>query len=81
MKWFPHGVRLVIASGSVAAFLGGWIMLGHASKPVDASAQPAPVQYSAPAPLPNARRSPGLQPLPQPRNSTVPLPRLRTRSS
>lgn len=82
MKWFPHGMRIVIASGSIAAFLGGWIMLGHSSKPVDASAQPAAAapQNVQPAPLPNSRRSTGLQPLPS-RNSTFPLPRLRTRSS
>jgi hypothetical protein len=88
MKWFQNGLRLIIAAGSVTGFLGGWVLLAHAGKPVEAA--PAPAQAApAPAQLPELaplEPVPQLQPLPtivpsQPGASLSTQPRLRTRSS
>ncbi len=83
MKSFLNRLRIFIAAGSVAGFVGGWALLAHAGKPVDAAA-PAPVEQVAPA----SQQSQGsfrprqLQPLPslsQP--SFRVMPRLRTGGS
>ncbi|MBI1802438.1 MAG: hypothetical protein HY259_00185 [Chloroflexi bacterium] len=84
MKWFPHGLRIVVASGSMAAFLGGWVLLAHAGKPVSANPPPAiaGLEVAPLAPLPSLRPSAGIQALPSLRGgSTVPQLRLRTRGS
>ncbi len=83
MKSFLNSLRIFIAAGSVAGFVGGWALLAHAGKPVDAAA-PAPVIQSAPVlqPSQNFTAPQRLQPLPsftQPNFSVA--PRLRTGGS
>lgn len=84
MQLVKYSIRLLIATGSVLGFLGGWVLLAHAEKPAATSA-PAPIAAPAPAQLPTLAPSftaPGssLQALPQsPRFST--MPRMRTRGS
>ncbi len=87
MHFVKYGIRLLIATGSLLGFLGGWVLLAHAEKPAT-TVTPAPVVAPAPAdvvPAAPAFTAPNsgfqsLQPLPsQPRFST--MPRMRTRGS
>jgi hypothetical protein len=74
-----HGVRLLIGLGSVASFVGGWVLLAHAPKPV-ANANPTSPVIASPDP---AFRAPGdLQPFRSlPNAPTFFGPRLRTHGS
>ncbi len=79
MKIFRFFLKIWIVLGSLAAFLGGWVLLGHSGKPVAVQAGTSPTGGSAPAnvsqlaplptlaPLPSLSSSPsqGLQPLAQ----------------
>lgn len=38
MNKYQHKLRLFIAAGSAAGFLGGWALLAHAGKPVASGA-------------------------------------------
>ncbi|HMK08652.1 MAG TPA: hypothetical protein VK449_06425 [Anaerolineales bacterium] len=72
------GVRWLMAVGSVTGFLGGWVLLAHAPKPVPEAVTPPADVGSAPTFL--APR--GLQPFSRlPNGFTFPEPRLRTRGS
>ncbi len=85
MDHFKTSLRLLIATGSVMGFFGGWVMLAHAGKPV-AAVPPAGMVEAAPlptlAPLPDlnnpATRMQPLQPMPL---FSAASPRLRTRGS
>jgi hypothetical protein len=95
-KAFQTLLKVWITVASVAAFLFGWIVLGHSGKPVSASASTTPLDTTtsqlAPLPtlppLPSLSSSGGntLQALPliqsqvQQPSSSF-LPRLRTRGS
>lgn len=92
MKWFQNSLRILMAAGSIAGFFGGWAILAHAGKPVDAVPQvdAAPPAELAPLDLPSlAPQGPvpsQLQPLPSLPPSQAPSnfgarPRLRTRGS
>ena len=76
---WQNGLRLLIATGSLVGFVGGWILLAHAPKPVAAdtgsSSQFAPAlqQPADLSPLPS------LQPL-SPQQFQVPATRFRMRS-
>jgi hypothetical protein len=82
------GIRLIIGMGSVVGFLGGWVLLAHAPKPVGEApttrveiAAPAP-EFLAPQPGDPFQGSQGLVPLPTFRNSPFTMtPRLRTHAS
>ncbi len=89
MKSPKNRIRILIATGSAVSFLGGWVLLAHAPKPVPADNS---VQLVAPAPLPTldfnslapqgsiAPNAQPLQPLPSaPQFRT--MPRLRTHGS
>ncbi len=87
MQLVKYSVRLLIATGSLLGFLGGWVLLAHAEKPASTVA-PAPIVAPAPeqvAPVVPSFTSPNtgfqsVQPLPStPRFST--MPRMRTRGS
>jgi hypothetical protein len=84
MQLVKYSIRLLIATGSLLGFLGGWVLLAHAEKPAPVNV-PAPIAVPAPtlAPLPAPSfGSQGFQPLPSqpmPRFSTS--PRMRTRGS
>jgi hypothetical protein len=91
MKFFKHGLRLMITGGSVAGFLGGWVLLSHSPKPVPAGSassaaavEPLATELPTLAPLPsldNGNFSP-LQPLPSlPQASFQRMPRFRTGGS
>ena len=82
-------MRILVASGSLAAFFGGWALLAHAPKPASADvAVPADVpQIEQPqtlptlAPLRSTSRQ-RVQPLPQIQPQRVQrLPRMRTGGS
>lgn len=87
MKHFKMSLRVWIAVSSVVGFIGGWALLAHAPKPVQAS-QLSPSTQVELAPLPTLAPLPSLssqgntlQQLPsfsQPRAS---FPRLRTGGS
>lgn len=79
MQLVKYSIRLLIATGSLLGFLGGWVLLAHAEKPASTVA-PAPIVAPAPAfTAPNSGFQ-SIQPLPsQPRFSNV--PRMRTRGS
>ena len=79
MKGIQHILRVLVLAGSLGGFFGGWALLAHAGKPVDA--QPAP--EVAPASLPPLNfDQPSLAPLPSlPSSSGSIMPRLRTRGS
>jgi hypothetical protein len=73
------GIRLLIGTGSMAAFLGGWVLLAHAPKPVGATTAPI-VQIDPP--LPQFAAPQGLQLFPNLRNQpSFIMPRLRTHAS
>ena len=83
MTYFKKSLRALIATGSVAGFLGVWALLGHVGhiaqvQPPPAVAMPAPSSGSVPGDrLPSA-----LQPLPSlPRSGLAMRPRLRTGGS
>jgi len=83
MTRFKNSLRTLIATGSVAGFLGVWALLGHAGhlaqvQPPPAVVVPAPSSSSVPGDrLPSA-----LQPLPSlPRSGLAVHPRLRTGGS
>ncbi len=81
MKSFLKSLRVFIAAGSIAGFIGGWALLAHAGKPV-AAAAPAPAAQVAPLPAQNFRTPRQIQPLPsfsQPSFGFT--PRLRTGGS
>lgn len=69
-KWF---IRLWLGVASLAAFISGWLFLGHSGKPVDAAgaganaAQPqiAPLPTLAPLPSINSRSGSAMQPFTQ----------------
>ncbi|MGE5141077.1 MAG: hypothetical protein ACM3JD_16540 [Rudaea sp.] len=79
-KNWQNGFRLLIATGSVMGFMGGWVLLAHAPKPVaaDSAAQSqiAPVIQQQPADL---SPLPSLQPL-SPQQFQQPVTRFRMRS-
>jgi hypothetical protein len=85
-KSFQTLLKAWIAIASLGAFLGGWILLGHSDKPVEASAlsggggstelKPLPTL----APLPSFNSS-SLQPIQQQAPASSFVPRLRTRGS
>jgi hypothetical protein len=53
MKPFKASLRVLIATSSVAGFLGGWALLAHSPKPAQASQQPpAQVEQTQLPPLP-----------------------------
>jgi hypothetical protein len=93
IKIFRFFLKIWIVLGSLAAFLGGWIMLGHSGKPVtdvqaadpNAASQLAPLPTLAPLPSlsSGSTSSQGLQPLAQQPSSgsSTFRPRLRTRGS
>lgn len=73
------GLRLLIGLGSAVGFLGGWVLLAHAPKPVGEVIVP---RAAASAPEPGFLAPRGLQPLPSlPDGFTFPAPQLRTRGS
>lgn len=86
MTRLDASLRIVIAAGSVGGFLGGWALLSHANKPVEAQAPAQSESAPEAAPLPTlAPRNSGpsrVQPLP---NLQLPRStgqfRLRTRGS
>jgi hypothetical protein len=86
MKPFQNLLKFWIAAGSLAAFMGGWIILGHSGKPVEpglavgdtSAAQLAPLPTLAPLASGSAR---SLQPLTQSPNTSFAQPRFRTRGS
>jgi hypothetical protein len=83
MKNFQNSLRLMIATGSLLGFFGGWVLLAHAGKPAQMDS-PSPVVAPAPsinqpALTPNNRVPSRLQPLPSSRSQSV--PRLRTGGS
>ncbi len=80
MRSFLNTLRVFIAAGSVAGFVGGWALLAHSGKPVDAAA-PAPAVQEAPQPLPAFRTPRQLQPLPSLSQPNFVVPRLRTGGS
>ncbi len=83
MKSFLTSLRVFIAAGSLAGFVGGWVLLAHAGKPVDAAA-PAPAMQVAPSPFGQQNfNTPGqLQPLPSLSQPSFRIaPRLRTGGS
>lgn len=57
------GIRIWIATTSVASFMGGWVLLAHAPKPAPTINRPT---ISAPASTP----LPTLPPLPSPNNQS-----------
>lgn len=62
-NWFKIFVRLWIGLTSLAAFIGGWIFLGHSGKPVSAAslnAQDAAGQVQSLQPLPTLEPLPSL---------------------
>jgi hypothetical protein len=90
MKSLLTKLRLLIAAGSLAGFLGGWVLLAHGPKPVEsgaAAANPPAAQVPGPLPTldiqslaPDGDVPSGLQPLPAlPPQSA--MPRLRTSGS
>lgn len=86
MKPFQNLLKTWIAVGSMAAFMGGWIILGHSGKPVDVSAAAAANNTTTLASLPtlaplSSTTSRSLQPLAQSPNASVSVPRFRTRGS
>ncbi len=78
MKAFFSSLHLLIAAGSIAGFLGGWVLFAHSGKPVEAAA-PAPVVAPAPSFAPSNAPF-RLQPSLPPSNFSS-GPRLRTRGS
>jgi len=86
MKRLLKYLRAIIAAGSVMGFLGGWVLLAHAGKPVTVSAPPpitAPAPSFDPAPLSPLDSGPStLQRLPAlPSTRPMMRPRLRTGGS
>ena len=85
MKRFKTGFRVWIAISSLIGFMGGWALLAHSPKPVQAS-QPAPIITTAPLPtlepIPSLRSSnrnvQPIRPIPQ---IQMGFPRLRTGGS
>jgi hypothetical protein len=85
-NWFRWLIRTWIGLISLAAFLFGWIFLGHSGKPVDASSQNVPPGNVVPlptlAPLPSLNDGSFTQPLPQQQPSIqFARPMFRTRGS
>jgi hypothetical protein len=95
MKPFQNLLKTWIAIGSMAAFMGGWIILGHSGKPVDTSViagtNTTDTTTSQLAPLPtlaplgsvgnSAGSSINVQPLAQSPVTNFSQPRFRTRGS
>lgn len=82
--WLRNLIKIWIVVTSAAAFLVGWILLGHSGKPVQAGALGQPAQQLAPlptlAPLPDLSSGTGLQPMQQQPSFNF-SPRLFTRGS
>lgn len=82
LRPLTNTLRVMIAGGSVAAFVGGWAFLAHA--PIASEQNTSPASDSVPdsdAPAPLLRPSqnntlPGLQALPTPRRRSS-LPQLQ----
>ncbi len=74
---------MLIAAGSVAGFVGGWALLAHSGKPVDAAAPQPVINQAASNPLrPQDLIGRQVQPLqPLPSLGQFSAPRLRTRGS
>jgi len=92
MKPFQNLLKTWIAVGSMAAFMGGWVILGHSGKPVDTSTVSITFDNSTSplAPLPTlaplgatTSSSRNLQPLTQSQvpSTSFTQPRFRTRGS
>ncbi len=89
-KSFQNLLRTWIAVGSLTAFLGGWIILGHSGKPVELSAGGAtanttsllpPLPTLAPLTSTTNNNNRSLQPLQSAPNTSFTQPRFRTRGS
>lgn len=87
MKHFKLSLRVWIAVSSVVGFIGGWALLAHSPKPVQASQGNSTTQVEL-APLPtlaplSSFRSQGdsLQQLPSFSQPMASFPRLRTGGS
>ena len=85
-----NGIRVWIATTSVASFMGGWVLLAHAPKPAPTINQPA-ISEPTPTPLPTLPPLPSLnkqsngvrqlQPLQPAQPSPIFQPRMRTSGS
>ncbi len=86
MRSLFNSLRVLIAAGSVAGFVGAWALLAHSGKPVSAAAPQPIINNFSPAPL-RPQDLPGVQvqPLQQLRPLTslgsFTAPRLRTGGS
>jgi hypothetical protein len=85
MKHFKPILRIWIAFCSLVGFFGGWAMLAHSPKPVQAAQSAAvgqPIQLAPLPPMPSFNQTgSNLQPIPfQPQTSFV-MPQLRTGGS
>ncbi len=90
MDKFQRKLRMLIATGSVVGFLGGWTLLAHAGKPVAVNTPSAPPAVVTPLTLPplnfdsldSSQSTNTLQPLPvQPAMPAFGFPRFRTGGS
>ncbi len=85
MKIYKISLRILIATSSVAGFLGGWALLAHAPKPMPPSQQPALVELvplPTLAPIPSfSERNRGLEQLPALPQIEISRPRLMTGGS
>ena len=84
------GIRIWIATTSVASFMGGWVLLAHAPKPAPTINKPAisapvstPMPTLPPLPSPNnqSKSVQQLQPLQPAQPSPIFQPRMRTSGS
>jgi hypothetical protein len=73
MKRFQHGLRALIAAGSLAGFFSGWALLAHSGKPVATGYAP---EVAVPAPLPTVAPLPQLSPADHAPSRLEPLPAL-----
>lgn len=87
---FKNGIRIWIATTSIASFMGGWVLLAHSPKPAPTINRPT-ISSPAPAPLPTLPPLPSLknqsngvqqlQPLQSAQSSPIFQPRMRTSGS
>jgi len=85
-----NGIRIWLATTSVASFMGGWVLLAHSPKPASTINQPtisAPAQAPLPPlpPLPSLNNQSNsvqqLQPLQPVQSQPIFQPRMRTSGS